>query len=209
FAGVSFMMRGLFGQAGCCLWVTRQSLQDGFQEFRSADGLEQASGDSEFLTATEVSTSLARGEHHHGMAREARDAADSLCQSESIHPRHVPINQDQGKGMAPFAGQLDFAQCIQAAFRGGWLHTPLAEEAIQYLPVCSVIVDNQGRHPVQQYRTRFNARAKGVAGSEFRGKMKCATLPWHTVHPDAPVHHPDNAGRDGKSEARAAMFARC
>ncbi len=131
-----------------------------------------------------------------------------LGQGEAIHLRHLGVQQHEREVRALGGGPVQLAQRRRPAFHRQRLHPPVGQHLLKDKPVCGVVINNKHRQALNVSGSGGKRRPyvflKLTADSEVEG----AALTLFAFHPDAPPHQPDKLGRDGQTQARAAVFAR-
>src|ERR1700722_5727362 len=103
-----------------------------------------------------------RGQHHNGGIHQFRILVNVLGKRETIHLRHLAVQENQRKRVSCIFCDLDGLERGAASVNGGWLHTPTGQYSVEHASISEVVVDDQGGQ-ISQLRRLKMTRSQGGA----------------------------------------------
>src|SRR6267378_535083 len=97
-----------------------------------------------------------RCQHHDGGIHQFGILVNVLGERETIHLRHLAVQEDQGKRVSCIFCDLDCLERGAASLNGGWLHTPTAQNSMEDASIREIVVDDQGMQISQSSRLKRN-----------------------------------------------------
>ena len=103
--------------------------------------------------------------------------------------------------------RLSAARAVQPLSTDGGPHAPLSQRSLQDAPVGGIVVDHQHVNTLEREVIVALLAGSLVRQLKEAGEMERAALARFALDPDAAAHHLYKRGRNGESQAGAAVFS--
>ena len=134
-------------------------------------------GNAQLLAAGHLAGTVGGREKHEDRPGEVGSPADFGGDLESLHVRHLGIEEHQAVGFAPGRGGFQCRQGFPPSDRAVRPHPPVREHLFQDGPVRRVIVHNQGRSPSGSIGSAMSAHGVPHRGPKRAVKWKRLPCP--------------------------------
>ena len=184
---------------------SRQGLDDTLVKIRLGDGLAKKGPDPELSAPGHITRVLTGAQHHHGCIAGPRQFPDALGRFESIHTRHMVIQQDEPVAAGRFRQRLDLLDRLGSTRDESWLHSPSTQGALEEPAVGGIVVNDKNPHALEADPGPVNCRAAAaIPCPEPAGEMEGAADTRLTLNPDPATHHVNKPRADGEAKPRAS-----
>ena len=210
--GADALLR-FFAQFGAQGMLARPAdgLQTGLEKRRRCDRLGQRGRHAELL-GRQPARHLVAGEgreHQHGGWRVGQGQIGQLLRTvDTVHARHLPVQQEQVEGLVTRVRRLDPLNGLAAAGGCRGAQPERGSHVHQHLARSVVVVDDEHSGAVQAVIGRGRVVGSAFdADAEVRAEVEPASLPRYAVDAKFASHHANQVVTDGQAQAGAAEAA--